>query len=139
MRILFFSTAFPQPYEPSRNPDNLERCVALARHHAIHAVSPFSWLRLGSGGDLWTFRSSRSQSDVGDTHALQVRGVPVSRPLFFYPPGVLRGTHAWFMWQGVRRSALRTVAAFQPDAILSYWTYPDTAVAATLAKAAGIP
>jgi teichuronic acid biosynthesis glycosyltransferase TuaC len=124
MRILFFSTAFPQPYEPSRNPDNLERCVALARHHAIHVVSPFTWLRLGSGGDLL---------------ASHVRGVPVSRPLFFYPPGVLRGTHAWCMWQGIRRAALRTVAAFPPDAVLSYWTYPDTEVAAKLAKAAGVP
>jgi hypothetical protein len=47
MRILFFSTAFPQPDEPSRNPDNLERCAALARHHDVHVISPFSWLRLG--------------------------------------------------------------------------------------------
>jgi teichuronic acid biosynthesis glycosyltransferase TuaC len=124
MRILFFTTAFPQPYEPSRNPDNLERCVALGRHHAVHVVSPFTWLRLGTHGNH---------------HESHVRGVPVSRPMFFYPPGVLRGTHAWCMWQGIRRAASRTIAAFRPDAILSYWTYPDTEVATRFAKLAGVP
>src|SRR5262249_20597675 len=115
---------FPQPYEPSRNPDNLERCVALAQHHAVHVVSPYTWLRLWSRAD---------------TRESYLRGLPVSRPGFFYPPGVLRGTHAWWMWQGIRRAASRTLAAFRPDAVLSYWTYPDTAVAARLATLADVP
>ncbi len=124
MRILFFSTAFPQPYEPSRNPDNLERCLALARDHAVHVISPFTWLRLFS-------RHEKHQS--------RLRGLPVTRPLFCYPPGVLHGTHAWWMWQAIRRAASHTVATFRPDAVLSYWTYPDTAVAAKVAKLAGVP
>ena len=125
MRILFFSTAFPQPYEPSRNPDNLERCAALARTHDVQVLSPLSWRRI---------------PDVaGRDRLLSLRGLTVTRPLFFYPPGLLRGVHAWCMWQGIRREASRTVASFRPDAVLSYWTYPDTAVAATLARRAGIP
>jgi glycosyltransferase involved in cell wall biosynthesis len=43
------------------------------------------------------------------------------------------------MWQWIRRAASRTVVAFRPDAVLSYWTYPDTAVAAKVAKLAGVP
>ena len=124
MRVIFFSTAFPQPYEPSRNPDNLERCVALARSHAVHVISPFTWLRIGSRGE---------------DRQRRIRGFTVSRPLFCYPPGVLRGAHAWCMWQGIRRAAARTVSSFRPDAVLSYWTYPDTAVAARVAKLAGVP
>src|SRR5918912_476041 len=104
MRILFFSTAFPQPYEPSRNPDNLERCVALARDHEVHVMSPFTWRALGKV----------SASDRCST----VRGLTVSRPLFYYPPGLLRGSHAWCMWQGIRREAARVVATFRPDGVL---------------------
>jgi glycosyltransferase involved in cell wall biosynthesis len=126
VRILFFSTAFPQPYEPSRNPDNLERCVALARYHDVEIISPFTWRRIGGPAAAWGRLST-------------MRGLPVARPLFFYPPGVLRGAHAWCMWQGVRRTASRIVARFRPDAVLGYWTYPDTAVAATVAQLAGVP
>jgi teichuronic acid biosynthesis glycosyltransferase TuaC len=125
MRILFFSTAFPQPDEPSRNPDNLERCAALARHHDVHVISPFSWLRLASG--------------IPPRQEAPTRGFTVSRPMFCYPPGALRAMHAWCMWQGVRRTTLDKVRAFQPEAVLSYWTYPDTAVATAIARLAGAP
>ncbi len=126
MRMLFFSTAFPQPYEPSRNPDNLERCVALARHHEVEVISPLTWRRI-------------DRALGGSDRLLAVRGLTVARPLFFYPPGLLRGVHAWCMWQGVRRTASQIVARFRPDVVLSYWTYPDTAVASKLAERARIP
>jgi glycosyltransferase involved in cell wall biosynthesis len=125
MRILFFSTAFPQPHEPSRNPDNLERCLALARDHDVHVISPLSWRHAGP-------RRSRQEPWVSGRLSL-------SRPLNFYPPGLLRGAHAWWMWQSIRRSASRSVTTFRPDAVLSYWTYPDSAVALTIAQSAGVP
>jgi glycosyltransferase involved in cell wall biosynthesis len=43
------------------------------------------------------------------------------------------------MWQSIRRRASRTVALFRPDAVLSYWTYPDSAVAANIAQLGGVP
>jgi glycosyltransferase involved in cell wall biosynthesis len=125
MRILFFSTAFPQPQEPSRNPDNLERCVALARDHDVHVITPSSWRHVGRG-------CPRHETVVGPR-------LSVSHPVFWYPPGLLRGTHAWWMWQSIRRSASRAVATFRPHAVLSYWTYPDSAVAMKLAQLAGVP
>jgi teichuronic acid biosynthesis glycosyltransferase TuaC len=125
MRILFFSTAFPQPQEPSRNPDNLERCIALARDHDVHVITPSSWLHLAR-------RRPRTETVAGPR-------LSVSHPVFWYPPGLLRGTHAWCMWQSIRRSASRAVATFRPHAVLSYWTYPDTAVAMKLAQLAGVP
>lgn len=125
MRIVFFSTAFPQPHEPSRNPDNLERCIALARNHHVHAISPLHWLHARA-------RRECTAPWVGPR-------LSVSRPTHAYPPGLLRGTHAWCMWQSIRASALRTIATFRPDAVLSYWTYPDGAVATKIARRAGVP
>ena len=124
MRILFFSTAFPQPDELMRNPDNLERCAALARRHDIQVVSPLAWLR----------PIRRPKSDGSDS----LRGLTIARPAFCYPPRVLRATHAWCMWQSIRAEVARIVAGFQPDAILSYWTYPDTAVALEVARLARV-
>jgi teichuronic acid biosynthesis glycosyltransferase TuaC len=125
MRILFFSTAFPQPHEPSRNPDNLERCRALARHHDVHVMSPLSLRHAG-----WT----RTEREPFEGPRLSL-----SRPRYGYPPGLLRGTHAWCMRQSIRRRASRAVAQFRPTAVLSYWTYPDSAVAADIAREANVP
>ena len=124
MRILFFSTAFPQPHEPSRNPDNLERCLALARDHDVHVMSPLHWLHGRGVRVAERFESGR---------------MSLSRPRYYYPPGLLRRTHAWCMWQSIRRTAVRTVAHFQPQVVVSYWTYPDGAVAANLAQLGDVP
>lgn len=124
MRILFFSTAFPQPFEPSRNPDNLERCVALARDHDVQVISPLTWRHVAA-----------DKREVSSTE----RGLAVARPVFFYPPGILRGVHAWCMWHGIRRTASRIVDRFRPDVVVGYWTYPDAAVAAKVARLAGVP
>jgi teichuronic acid biosynthesis glycosyltransferase TuaC len=121
MRILFFSTAFPQPHEPSRNPDNLERCLALADDHDVHVISPLSW------------RPARTRETWARPR------LSVSRPVQLYPPGVLRGTHAWCMWQCIRHSVARTLATFRPDGVIAYWTYPDGAVALRIARMAGVP
>ena len=103
MRILFFSTAFPQPHEPSRNPDNLERCVALARTHAVQVLSPLSWRHIPDiAGQDRLLRSADSPSP-GRVDSL--------------PPGLFRGVHAWCMWQGIRREASRVIARFRPDAV----------------------
>jgi hypothetical protein len=125
MRILFFSTAFPQPYEPSRNPDNLERCVALSRQHPVRVMSPYSWLHLGSAIE-------------SDDH-LSSRGLLVDRPLVLLPTRRVsrraRVVHvAGDPW---RCSQTRTDVSTRCG--LSYWTYPDTAVATAVARLARIP
>jgi glycosyltransferase involved in cell wall biosynthesis len=125
MRILFFSTNFPQPDDLSRNPDNLERCVALGRRHDVRVISPLAWVKL----------LRRPGNDRADS----LRGLTISRPVFCYPPRGLRATHAWCMWQSIRSEVARTLTGFQPDAVLSYWTYPDTAVALEVAKLARVP
>jgi glycosyltransferase involved in cell wall biosynthesis len=126
MKILFFSSAFPQPDDASRSPYNLHRCKALANNHDVRVISPLNW------------RNARARRDSNGIEAL-TGGLRVDRPTFFYPPRVLRGTHAWWMWHSVRDTALRVCREFQPDVILSYWTYPDGAAARRLASTIGVP
>jgi glycosyltransferase involved in cell wall biosynthesis len=43
------------------------------------------------------------------------------------------------MWASVRRRFRRLAAQFSPDCIVSYWTYPDGAVAVRAARLLGVP
>jgi teichuronic acid biosynthesis glycosyltransferase TuaC len=122
MKLLFLSSAFPRPDDPARAPYNLRLCEALAERHDVRVVSPLPWTR-------WTMRR------LGEPRAFGLRDVRY--PLFVYPPGFLRGTHARLMRQCVARALDRS--GFTPDAIVSYWTYPDGAAAADLAERWDVP
>jgi len=125
MRILFFSTAFPQLHDPTRSPYNLHRCEALARRHDVYIISPVIWSN--------AFKTPDAQAGGPITQ------VPMATPTFYYPRGVWPGSHAWFLWQSVRRTAAEVIQAFRPEVVLSYWTYPDGAAAQRIAAMAGVP
>jgi hypothetical protein len=63
----------------------------------------------------------------------------VEYPLYVYPPGVLQSVYHRFMALSSRRATKRVMAELRPDCIISYWAHPDGAVAARLARDAGIP
>jgi len=120
VKLLFVSTAFPQPGDPQRAPYNLRLCEALARVHDVAVISPVPWTR----------RNTRVRPRVA---------VRVSYPALVYPPRVLRSTHAWWMWRSIRASARKAFDGEPPDAVISYWTWPDGAAAARLARTCGVP
>jgi teichuronic acid biosynthesis glycosyltransferase TuaC len=129
MRILFFSTAFPQPTDPVRAVYNLERCRALAERHEVAVISPCRWTdrfpRYGS-------KSRQVDADIGCF-------VDVRYPTFIYPRGLLHQQHHHWLWWSCRHDVAAVLAAFKPHAVLSYWTFPDGAVASRIARAAGVP
>jgi glycosyltransferase involved in cell wall biosynthesis len=127
MRILFFSTAFPQPQDPHRAPYNLHRCRALAEVHEVAVISP----------RRWTERSAAAGRPDGSNATGNV--VSVDYPTYVYTPGFLHGLHARFLWWSSRRCAVDLVRRFDPDVVLSYWTFPDGAVALRIARHAGVP
>jgi glycosyltransferase involved in cell wall biosynthesis len=121
MNLLFLSTAFPQPADPVRARYNLELCEALAEEHSVTVISPVRWT---------------------EAHAAQrpLTALPrVHYPTFLYPPGMLQSTHAWWLWQSIRATARAVVNQGAPDAIISYWTWPDGAAAVRLARSCQAP
>ena len=125
MRILFLSSIYPRPYNPVRGVYCRSVCRALAaQQHSVHVISPVAWTdRLRSGG------ASPAADD----------GFPVEYPTFYYPPGLMRNRHGWFMWRSARRAILRAVREFRPECVLSYWLDPEGYVAVRTARAAGVP
>ena len=120
MNLLFFSTAFPQPGDPFRARYNLKLCEALALEHRVTVISPVAWTNARRG-----------------QYPPSLPGVHY--PRFFYPPGLARRTHAWWLWQSIRGTARAVVDEWKPDAVISYWTWPDGAGAARIARACGAP
>lgn len=120
MKLLFLSTAFPQPGEPGLAPFNLRLCEALAVEHEVTVISPVPW--------------TRAWRSVGP-----MRGLDVHYPTFVYPPRVLRSTHDWWLWRSVLPTVRHVIERAAPDVVISYWTWPDGAAAAHAARACGAP
>ena len=121
MNLLFLSTAFPQPGDPLRAPYNLKLCEALSRSHHVTVIAPVAWTRVRP-------------------RQRPVAALPrVHHPTFVYPTGVLHSTHAWWLWHSIRLTARAAMDERKPDAVISYWTWPDGAAAARLARSYDVP
>jgi teichuronic acid biosynthesis glycosyltransferase TuaC len=131
MRILFFSSIFPQPGKPTRGIYCWRLCQALAERCKVKVIAPWPWLdRMRHHGPIGM------PSGLGESNA---HDLDVVYPCYYYPPGVLRNAYAWFMARSVRRTIHRALAEFRPDCLLSYWVHPDGAVAVQAAHSIGVP
>jgi teichuronic acid biosynthesis glycosyltransferase TuaC len=123
MRVLFYSSIFPRPWNTTRGIYCFHACQALVQlGHEVRVVSPRSWLE----------RAGAAASLPG------LSALNVEYPIYVYPPGILQSAHDRFMALFSRRAVLRVMEQLRPDCILSYWAHPDGAVAARFARAAGI-
>jgi glycosyltransferase involved in cell wall biosynthesis len=129
MRILFYSSIFPRPWNSTRGVYCRHVCRALSElGHQVRVVSPRSWLERPQGGVAVEPSTHAAGSDMN-----------VEYPTYFYPPLALRFAYDQFMWASTRRVTQGVMEEFRPQCLLSYWAHPDGAVAARLARAAGIP
>ena len=124
MRVLFYSSIFPRPWNTTRGIYCFHACRAMLQlGHEVRVVSPRSWLeRAGKATVL---------PGLSELH--------VDYPVYFYPPRLLQSAHDRFMELSSRRVMGRVMAELQPDCVLSYWAHPDGEVAARFAHAAGVP
>jgi teichuronic acid biosynthesis glycosyltransferase TuaC len=129
MKLLFLSNVFPGPLHPTKGPFNRSLVRALAESHAVRVVSPVSWCKRLAG------RWRRAT----DPASVEMDGVPVTFPTFYYPPKLGRSRYDDWMTWSLRRPLEQVSRDFQPQAILSYWVHPDGACATRLARELGIP
>jgi glycosyltransferase involved in cell wall biosynthesis len=123
MRVLFFSSIFPRPWNTTRGTYCLQACRALVElGHEVRVISPRGW---------------RERTGTAPPIALPP-DMKVEYPLYFYPPGVLQSEYDRFMGLCSLRSVRRVMAEHRPDCVLSYWAHPDGAVAARIARRARV-
>lgn len=131
MRILFFSSVFPQPHNPLRGIYSLYLCRALSRTHAVTVVAPWSWVD--------RLRYNLRGTGIAQGEAPELEQFAIRYPSYYYPPRVMRSTYGWWMWGSVRKTMQSVLSRFQPECIVSYWTFPDGEVAVRAAREHGIP
>jgi glycosyltransferase involved in cell wall biosynthesis len=124
MRVLFYSSIFPRPWNLTLGIYCFHACRALAElGHEVRVVSPRSWLE----------RSGPAKPMPG------LSELDVEYPTYVYPPRILQSSYDRFMALSSRRAVRRQMDELRPECVLSYWAHPDGAVAAQVARAARIP
>ena len=130
MNILFYSSVFPQPGDPTRGTFCANMCNRLASRQQLRIISPWPWYR--------RIRVSR-QAVSNFLASPEMEGLWIDYPCNIYPPRLLRKLHGSCMWHSSSAAFRRVVEDFAPDCILSYWAYPDGAAALSAARSIGVP
>ncbi|HEV7500607.1 MAG TPA: glycosyltransferase [Vicinamibacteria bacterium] len=133
MRVLFLTTSYPSPFEPTKGTFNRALVAALGQAHDVRVVVPVPW------PVVWGLASGSGWPAAATGAAAVPRGpVPVF-PTYFYTPKVLRRFYGSFLWYSVRGTVRRLLQDFRPEVVLGYWSYPDGEVAVRAARMAGVP
>jgi teichuronic acid biosynthesis glycosyltransferase TuaC len=127
MRILFFSYAFPNPWQPGLGTFNRTMLAVLAREHTVRVVSPIAF------PERW----KRPVHHPATFDALP--GVAADYPTYYYTPKLCRAHYGRFLEWSVGKRLRQVLREFQPDVVLSYWAHPDGEVAVRAAHEHGLP
>jgi teichuronic acid biosynthesis glycosyltransferase TuaC len=127
MKTLFLSSVYPNPASSVRGTFNRMLCHALHDVGEVRVVAPLPWPEVVRGIAKRLIGISRGGTtpQAGSTSPVDGDKVQVERPVFFYPPKVLRHQYGRFMWSSVRRTVEKVTSEFRPDWVVSYWAHPD--------------
>jgi glycosyltransferase involved in cell wall biosynthesis/peptidoglycan/xylan/chitin deacetylase (PgdA/CDA1 family) len=132
MRFFFLTNDFPNPYQPTKGLFNLSLARALGREHNVQVVSPIPWV------DEWQAWTKKVGS-LGPERVAILDGIKAHYPRYYYPPRILRHRYGFCYWSCIRSTVWGLINERLPDAILSYWAYPDGDAAIRLARMIGVP
>ncbi len=132
MRLLFFSTSYPNPLQPRIGSFNHSLIQALAEDHWVRVVAPIPW----TSELAITRRTGRRMPDGRMSYA---GGVPAVHPRFYYFPRLMPSQLARTMEWSCAPCLDQQIQAFRPDAVVSYWADPDGRVALDAARRHSLP
>ena len=110
LRVLVFTTVFPNARQPLHGSFVLERVRHAAKLAAIEIVAPIPWHRM--------LRDPPPRREVA-------AGLTVHHPVLWYPPRILGSLRGLFMFFSTVRAIGRLQATFDFDLIDAHFAYPD--------------
>jgi glycosyltransferase involved in cell wall biosynthesis len=132
MRILAVTNIFPSPYLPFKAPFNRHQFRLLGERHPVSVIAPVAWT------DEWRARR-RGVPALPPGRRVELDGLVVEHPRFYFPPKILQGTYGRWYEASVGPTFRRRVAEFRPDLVYATWAYPDGWAAVRMARRAGLP
>jgi teichuronic acid biosynthesis glycosyltransferase TuaC len=111
MKVLVFTTVFPNPARPLRGLFVFERIRHAARHAEVRVVAPVPWYRRAE-------RAAIPRHEVRD-------GLPVVYPTAFYIPLLFKFLDGFFLFLSVLSCVRRLRREFDFDLVDAHFGYPD--------------
>jgi teichuronic acid biosynthesis glycosyltransferase TuaC len=133
MKILFITSIYPNPVDRSKGTFNHALVRSLAKTDAIRVIAPISWL------DELRALGHRKSTKLGSGRALELDGVPVSHPRYYYTPKVMRRLYGWFYWRSLSHFEARRRPGNRPDIVVAFWAHPDGEAAVRAARETRVP
>jgi glycosyltransferase involved in cell wall biosynthesis len=131
MRFLALTNLFPSPYLPHKAPFNRYQFRLLGARHPVAVIAPIAWTD--------EFRARRrGQSPLVPGRRVELDGLVVDHPRFYFPPKILQRTYGRLFEASVAATFRRRVDEFHPDLVFASWAYPDGWAAVQLARRAGL-
>jgi glycosyltransferase involved in cell wall biosynthesis len=126
LRILSFTTLFPNPAEPTRGLFVRHRIAAMAAHADLVVVAP-----VNAGRNPRVLRAPLRRRDPA--------GFDVLHPRFAVLPGMLKGWDEGLLHGEVLPQIRGAIAGRSFDLVDAHYAYPDGAAASRLARVLGVP
>lgn len=130
MRLLFFSSYFPNAADPVRGTFNLQQAHALSRHCEVRAVAPVQWFPVR----LWHGAGPSAAPLRGE-----VEGLPTWHPRYVLTPRVARDTYPAQMAAALLPALAAIRREYRFDVLMATWAFPDLVVGAMAARLFGVP
>jgi glycosyltransferase involved in cell wall biosynthesis len=132
MRFLFITTDFPYPGDETRGVFNLHLARELAEEHEVCVIAPRTCQE-----QIKACRAPKTDCTSDDQKELA--RLSIHYPTYYHTPKVLRCAYGYFLWHSIKGTIARLLSSYSPDAVISFWAYPDGQVAVRLAGMLGIP
>jgi len=127
-RLLIITNLYPTPQDHHRGTFNFQQFNHLAEHMEIRVIVPISWKE--------RLQNFRHPATPFSPHPLMGK---VIYPLYWYVPGLFRGSYGTSMQVSLLLQCSRFIRDFSPDFLLSSWAYPEGTAGTRIARKLGIP
>ena len=124
MKVLVFTTVFPNPAQPTQGLFVFERIRHLAQGADVRVVAPVGW---------------RVRAKTRVPARSSTGGLDVFHPTFFYVPGLFKVLDGLLLFWSSVRTLTKVRREFPFELIDAHFTYPDGFAAVLLARWFGCP
>ena len=134
MKILVFTSLFPNARRPDFGIFILQRVLSLARRpgNVVHVVAPVPYFPSWIPSTRWSTYAAVPREE-------RVETLDVSHPRYPLLPGLFMPMHGLLMFLGSLSQVLRLHRRFRFDCIDAHYVYPDGFAAMLLGRLLGVP